>query len=315
MHFKTYRRQPTVGAPSGRRGAHLGSVRRVCPGILDIGVIILVMASTTEMLQTTLGETAYNALGILAANPTPMSGRMVAAALGVAPTTATAVLGKLREAGLAASSREGRADRWHLNTDNTVLRSWLEETQGEPSSAKTAGGMSPYATGGGGVTFERKVAVRYLALLLVGDGAVELGDGRFVVSVAFQQAPEHSVDDLVIRAARGDELEPSLVLAVGVRRSPDIVQSDESTKKLIRAFVNEVINAPLDGPERSCRARRRRCASSRRTTRVARRSRLQTDGAAEIFRPRSQAEQVFRRYPGASDSNRSARQACTYRPW
>ena len=28
-------------------------------------------------------------------------------------------------------------------------------------------GMSPYATGGGGVTFERKVAVRYLAHMLV----------------------------------------------------------------------------------------------------------------------------------------------------
>jgi DNA-binding transcriptional ArsR family regulator len=208
------------------------------------------MASSTEMLYATLGETAYNALGVLAGSPTPMSGRMVATALGVSPSTATAVLGKLREAGFATSSRQGRADRWHLNTDNTVLRSWLEETRGEPSPAKVPGGMSPYATGGGGVTFERKVAVQYLTRLLVGDGAMELGDGRCVVSVAFQQAPEHSVDDLVIRAARVDELEPSLVLAVGVRRSPDLVQSDQRTKKLIRAFVHEVINAPVDGPER-----------------------------------------------------------------
>ena len=38
--------------------------------------------------------------------------------------------------------------------------------------------MSPYATGGGGVTFERKVAVQYLAHLLVGDGAVEFGEGQ-----------------------------------------------------------------------------------------------------------------------------------------
>src|SRR6266513_1642219 len=95
-----------------------------------------VMAPTTEMLQAMLGETAYNALKILAASLRPMSGRMVASSLGVAPTTATAVLGKLREAGFALSSREGRADRWHLNTDNTVLRSWLEETRGEPSVAK-----------------------------------------------------------------------------------------------------------------------------------------------------------------------------------
>ena len=63
-------------------------------------------------------------------------------------------------------------------------------------------GMSPYATGGGGVSFERKVAVRYLAHLLVSDGAVELGDGRSVVSVSFQQAPDYPVDDLIIAAAR-----------------------------------------------------------------------------------------------------------------
>ena len=247
------------------------------------------MASTSDMLLTTLGETAYNALGVLAGSRTPMSGRMVGTALGVAPSTATAVLAKLREAGFATSSREGRADRWHLNTDNTVLRSWLEETRGEPSSAKAPGGMSPYPTGGGGVTFERKVAVQYLAHLLVGDGAVELGEGRFVVSVAFQQAPEHSVDDLVIRAARVDESEPSLVLAVGVRRSPNLVQSDESTRKLIRVFVKEVINAPADGAGATCRARRRRRARPRRTTRAARRSRLQTDGRAEPLRPRSHA--------------------------
>ncbi len=37
------------------------------------------------------------------------------------------------------------------------------------------------------------------------------------------------------------------MLAVGVRRSPDLVQSDESTRKLIRAFVQDVINAPVDG--------------------------------------------------------------------
>jgi hypothetical protein len=123
------------------------------------------------------------------------------------------------------------------------------EVPGETDPDQTSTAMSPYPTGGGGVTFERKVAVQYLAHLLVGDGAVELGEGRFVVSVAFQQAPEHSVDDLVIRAARVDESEPSLVLAVGVRRSPDLVQSDESTRKLIRVFVKEVINAPVDGPE------------------------------------------------------------------
>lgn len=206
-------------------------------------------STTTEMLRSMLGDTAYKALWALADSPAPMSGRMVASALTVAPTTATAALAKLRDAGFATSSREGRADRWHLNTDNTVLRSWLEEARNEPGPDKAPMAMSPYPTGGGGVTFERKVAVQYLAHLILGDGAVELGDGRFVAGVAFQQAPEHSVDDLVVHAARVDEVEPSLVLAVGVRRSPDVVQSDESTKKLFRAFVHELIDAPVDGPE------------------------------------------------------------------
>jgi hypothetical protein len=125
----------------------------------------------------------------------------------------------------------------------------------EPDDKETTGGdqpqpgMSPYATGGGGVTFERKVAVKYLAHLLVADHARELGDGCRVISVAFQQAPAHAVDDLVVRAACDDEPEASLVLAVGVRRAPDLVKSDESTQKLIRDFVRGVINIPADGPE------------------------------------------------------------------
>ena len=110
-------------------------------------------------------------------------------------------------------------------------------------------GMSPYATGGGGVTFERKVAVQYLSHLLVGDGACELGDGRRVVSVAFQQAPDHPVDDLVVSAALPDEQIPSLVLTLAVRRSPNLVASDESTRKLVRQFVDEMANAPMEGPE------------------------------------------------------------------
>ncbi len=109
--------------------------------------------------------------------------------------------------------------------------------------------MSPYAIGRHGVTFERKVAVRDLTRLLLGDGASELGDGRRVVSVAFQQAPDHPVDDLVVRAARPDEPEPSRVLAVAVRRTPEFVSSDESTRKLVRAFVDAVIKTPTNAPE------------------------------------------------------------------
>ena len=120
---------------------------------------------------------------------------------------------------------------------------------GGTDAAALSGGMSPYATGGGGVTFERKVAVQYLAHLLAGDVASELGEGRRIVSVAFQQAPDHPVDDLVVRAARPDDLQPSLVLALAVRRSPNFVASDESTRKLVQQFVHAMANAPAEGPE------------------------------------------------------------------
>jgi len=110
----------------------------------------------------------------------------------------------------------------------------------EPAVASAA--MSPYATGGGGVTFERKVAVRYLGQLLTGLGASELGEGRSVVSVAFQQSPEHAADDVVICAKRPDQGEPSLVLALAVRRAPSIVKSDEKTRKLIGSLLAELAN-------------------------------------------------------------------------
>ena len=101
-------------------------------------------------------------------------------------------------------------------------------------------GVSPYATGGGGVTFERKVAVQYLVHLLVGDTAPEFEDGRRAVGVAFQQAPGHAVDDLVVSAASPDELKPSLVLALGIRRSPEFVASNTSTRELVCQFVRTI---------------------------------------------------------------------------
>ena len=110
-------------------------------------------------------------------------------------------------------------------------------------------GTSPYATGGGGVTFERRVAVQYLARLLTGDGGSELGDGRRVTGVAFQQAPAHPVDDLVVSASHLGETQPSLLLALGIRRSPKIVKSDESTRKLIGQFVRAVVEEPPEGQQ------------------------------------------------------------------
>ena len=117
------------------------------------------------------------------------------------------------------------------------------EGSNDDAAIETAA-MSPYATGGGGVTFERKVAVQYLAHLLVGDGAVEFGEARRAVSVAFQQAPDHPGDDLVVCTARSDEVEPSLELAIEVRRSPSLVSSDESAQGLIRKFVRALKSVP-----------------------------------------------------------------------
>ena len=100
------------------------------------------------------------------------------------------------------------------------------------------------------MTFERKVAVQYLAHLLTANTAPELGDGRRVASVSFQQAPEYAVDDLVVHAGRSGEPHPTLVLALGVRRTPRIVQSDQSSQKLILQFVRATVDEPSDDSER-----------------------------------------------------------------
>lgn len=50
---------------------------------------------------------------------------------------------------------------------------------GERSAPRAPQGASPYSTGGGGVTFERRVAVMYLARLLTGATASDIGDVAF----------------------------------------------------------------------------------------------------------------------------------------
>ena len=85
------------------------------------------------------------------------------------------------------------------------LRAQLEANPEETSSPKRSdggigaeaspGGISPYATGGGGVTFERKVAAQYLAHLLVGDGASELGEA--LLHSATRQGWSKGSDDAV----------------------------------------------------------------------------------------------------------------------
>lgn len=112
-------------------------------------------------------------------------------------------------------------------------------------------GVSPYSTGGGGITFERRVAVVYLAKLLTGDTAVEL-HGRRVQRVSFQQAPAHRVDDLVI-AATDDDSSGSLELEVAVRRAPAFTTSDKDTEKLIGDLL-ATVHKPSDPDAERCLA-------------------------------------------------------------
>ena len=122
-------------------------------------------------------------------------------------------------------------------------------TADDTAAAVPPAAANPYATGGGGVTFERKVAVQYLAHLLVGDGAQELGDGRRVLSVGFQRSSAFPVDDLVVTAACEDEPQATLSLALAVRRVPKLVQGDRKAQKLVRQFVRTAIDAPEKGTE------------------------------------------------------------------
>ncbi|PBB08253.1 hypothetical protein CKW39_10660 [Kocuria sp. WRN011] len=207
------------------------------------------MAGTVEILRSTLGEKGYAALLAVAGHAEPMSRRAIASELKVSPTTASTWLGRLEAKGLVQSNRSGQFMMWQLNMDSDVIRAWSRERLGAGSAAVAEAGSSPVSTGGGGVTFERKVAAGYLAQLLLGSGAVGLGPSRAVVSVAFQQAPEFSVDDLVVGAATEDDDEPSLVLAVAARRTPNVVDSDVKSQGLFRSYVKQLLNMPADGPE------------------------------------------------------------------
>jgi hypothetical protein len=139
------------------------------------------------------------------------------------------------------------------DTENEVM---TDGPKGAGSASTELGGAvpsrspaSPYSTGGGGVTLERRVGALYLATLLTGDTLPELGDDRSILSIRFQQAPRVPIDDLVIAAGRSDETAPSVELAIGVRRRPNFVPSDSDTQGLVVEYVRGLINVPDDGKE------------------------------------------------------------------
>ncbi|MGW4561010.1 phosphorylase family protein [Streptomyces sp. NPDC004561] len=98
------------------------------------------MTSTADQLQALLGDTAFRALESLARSNAPVSGRALARALDIAPTTATSTLATLKKAGFVTSTVEGRSTLWRVDLTNPRVREWLYESAG-----LTAGGEESVA--------------------------------------------------------------------------------------------------------------------------------------------------------------------------
>lgn len=97
-----------------------------------------------------------------------------------------------------------------------------------------AGGISPYSSGGGGVTLEQSYAATLLSSLLVGGSAIELGDGSKIKRIRFQAREESPVDDLVVSGyVRGQERR----VAIGIRRKISLIKSHDKTKTLLAAYI------------------------------------------------------------------------------
>lgn len=191
------------------------------------------MATAAETLRATLSETEYGALNVLAESTTPLSGRKVATALGVSPTTANDALATLSEAGFATSERSGRATLWQLTVSNPSISAWLEEIT--PASTEPSTGSSSYSTGGGGVRLEHSYAACLVAGFLAGEALSELGDALSVDSIRLQASDVSEADDILIegRDSHGEIHRSS----IAVRRSPALIPSDATSVPLIRDFL------------------------------------------------------------------------------
>jgi len=191
------------------------------------------MATAGETLQATLSETEYGALKVLAESTTPLSGRKVAAALGVSPTTANDALSTLSEAGFATSKKSGRATLWQLAVSNPSISAWLEEVM--PAETVPSTGSSPYSTGGGGVRLEHSYAACLVAGFLAGDALPELADALSLDSIRLQASDVSEADDILIegRDAHGEIHRSS----IAVRRNPALTSSDSASVPLIRDFL------------------------------------------------------------------------------
>lgn len=196
------------------------------------------MATATETLQATLSETEYRTLSLLAQSTEPLSGRKVASALAVAPTTANDALRRLGGAGFVTSEKSGRATLWRLAVSHPSISEWLQEVL--PSARTSPVGSSPYSTGGGGVRLEHTYATYLVAGLLAGEALTELGDSVVVDAIRLQASDQADVDDILIegRDRHGEVYRSS----IAVRRSPLLTKSDTDSVPLIRDFLAVVLD-------------------------------------------------------------------------
>jgi hypothetical protein len=95
---------------------------------------------------------------------------------------------------------------------------------------------SPYASGGGGVSFAHRVATVYLASIVTGSRRSEL-DELAASALSFQTAPTHAVDDLLVTAV-GDGRQ--VQVAVACRATPNFVSSSSATVDLIKSVIAEL---------------------------------------------------------------------------
>ncbi|MEU5995247.1 hypothetical protein ABZ806_40250 [Spirillospora sp. NPDC047418] len=112
----------------------------------------------------------------------------------------------------------------------------VPQDAGAKPAGETERGSSTYATGGGGVSFAHRVATVYLASILTGVRRAEASE-LSVRRVSFQTGPAHPVDDLLVEC--GDDA-AEVTLAVACRATPDFVQSDGETVKLVGSLLAEV---------------------------------------------------------------------------
>lgn len=103
-------------------------------------------------------------------------------------------------------------------------------------STQPGSASSPYATGGGGVSFAHRVATVYLASILTGTRRSEL-DELAASALSFQTAPTHAVDDLLVTAS-GDGRQ--VEVAVACRATPNFVPSSSATADLIKSVIAEL---------------------------------------------------------------------------